>query len=72
MTNESTKYKAYTYNVGGFALMSPAGRLVLDAINVFQDFKPSAFIIAYLVLCLILMALGYLCIVIGHDILEKN
>lgn len=37
MLSEEERYRAYTFNFAGFALMTPFGRLVLENVKLFND-----------------------------------
>ena len=65
---EEQRYKAYTYNIAGFALMTPVGKIVLNYMEIFKETGPIMFIINSLV-ALFLFTLGLTFIEIGRSIL---
>ena len=72
MTSEGEKYRAYTYNIAGFALLTPLGKLILDPITtamILEKFGPLIFT-GYVSLCILLAMTGFRAIAIGHDILD--
>ena len=70
MITEGKKYRAYTLNVSGFALMSPLGRIVLEPVSTFNEFGAFG-LICYLLLALGLTYIGISVVVRGCDILES-
>ena len=72
MVAEEQKYRAYTYNIAGFALLTPLGKLILDPITttmILEKFGPLIFI-GYVSLCILFAIAGFRAIAIGRDILD--
>lgn len=72
MVIEEQKYRAYTYNVAGFALLTPLGKLILDPITtatILEKFGPLIFV-GYVSLCIFLAIVGCRAVAIGRDILD--
>ena len=70
--SEQQKYRAYTYNIAGFALITPFGRLILDPITtaqIFEKFGPLIFA-GYIFLCILFAMAGFKSISIGRDIFD--
>ena len=71
MITELQKYQAQFFQVSGFCLMTPLGKLVLD----FLDFKLSDIdikFIFYLLLTLLLTFFGIILVIHGMEILEER
>ena len=69
--NEERKYRAGTFNFGGFALMAPLGHIVMDPISLLKQFEIAGFIL-YAVFCFCLFIAGFYLIDIGRDILFRR
>ena len=69
MINEEKKYLAYTFNVAGFAFVTPIGKIVLEPISTFNQFGFKGFIF-YLIFCLVLGGVGIISIILGKDIIK--
>ena len=68
---EEQKYKAYTYNVAGFAMMTPLGKIVLDYYEILQMTGPIVFVINFLVSIFLFIA-GLTFIELGRSILDEK
>lgn len=68
---EEQKYRAYTFNIAGFALMTPAGKVVLDFANIIKDLGYIGFF-AYVLTSLLLFILGLTFIELGRSILNTR
>ena len=71
MITEEQKYRAYTFNFAGFALITPSGKLILDALDMYKDFELSIFSIGYILFCFGLSIVGLWSIARGRDILDQ-
>lgn len=69
MITEEQRYRAYTYNIAGFALMTPLGKVVMDYINIFKEIGLVMFVINLLIAFLLFLA-GLTFIEIGRSILN--
>ena len=69
MVLERQKYSAYTFNVAGFALMSPMGRLFLQPLEVYKEYGIIMLII-YSIICFGLFLFGMILILKGFEILD--
>ncbi len=69
MITEEQKYKAYTYNIAGFALMTPLGKIVIDYIEIFKEVGPIMFGINLFIAFLLFLA-GLTFIDMGRSILD--
>ena len=67
--DEIDKYLAYTFNVAGFALMTPLGKVVLEPVSTFNSFGLKGFV-CYFIFCILLVFVGVLSILHGRDRLE--
>ena len=67
--DEIDKYLAYTFNVAGFALMAPLGKIVLEPVSTFNSFGFKGFV-CYFIFCVLLLFVGVLSILHGRDRLE--
>ena len=65
---EEQKYKAYTLNFAGFAMMTPLGKVVLDYVSVFRELGLGWFIFNVL-LSLFLFITGLTFVDHGRSIL---
>ena len=71
MITEEDKYRAYTFNFIGFALMTPFGRLVLENVKLFYEFGLVWFFInLFGSLCLFIF--GLTLVEQGRIILDKH
>ena len=71
MITEEQKYRAYTFNVIGLALMTPFGRIFIAPVTICKEFGIFGFI-GYLCFCFIVLLIGLYAIEIGRDILDKG
>ena len=71
MITEEEKYKAYTFNFAGFALMTPAGKVVLDFSELFKTVGLS-WVIFHGTVSILLFLLGLTFIKIGRSILHER
>ncbi|MBI3589843.1 MAG: hypothetical protein HY094_00495 [Candidatus Melainabacteria bacterium] len=69
MILERQKYSAYTFNVAGFALMTPVGRLFLQPLEIFKEYGLIMFM-SYGIICLGLFLCGVFFILKGFEILD--
>ena len=70
MLPEKEKYRAYTFNISGFALMAPFGKIVLEPTLTFKEFGPYG-LIFYGTFCVFLFLFGLVLITKGYDILGR-
>ena len=70
MVREQEKYVAYSFNIAGFALVSPLGKIILDALEIYEGFRLSWFFIGYIVFCTLLAIIGVWSIFYGRGILN--
>ena len=71
MISEEDKYKAYTFNIAGFAAMTPFGKIVLENVKLFYEIGPLALFINIIV-GMILFVWGLTLIERGRTILYKH
>ena len=71
MITEEQKYKAYTYNIAGFALMTPLGKIVLDYAALFKQMDLYVFVFNSF-LALLLFCCGLTSIEVGRRILDTR
>ena len=71
MITEERKYKAYTLNIAGFALMTPLGKVSLEYIHMFREFGPVWFIFNVL-LSLFLFIAGLTFVDYGRNLLKEK
>ncbi len=70
MLTEEDKYRAYTFNFIGFAVMTPFGKIVLENVKCFNELGPVWFLInLFGSLCLLLW--GLTLVEQGRTILDK-
>ena len=69
MILERQKYSAYTFNIAGFALMTPMGRLFLQPLEIFKEYGITMFI-SYGIICFGLFLFGMFLILKGFEILD--
>ena len=71
MITEEDKYRAYTFNFIGFAIMTPFGRLVLENVKLFNELGPLWFLInLFASICLCVW--GLTLVEQGRTILDKH
>ena len=70
MTSEGEKYKAQTFNISGFALMSLFGKIMMQPLETFKEYRLIGFI-CYTIFCLLLFALGLYFIQKGYETLDE-
>ena len=70
MITEEDKYRAYTFNLVGFAVMTPFGRLVLENVKLFHELGILWFLIN-LFGSIGLFIWGLTLVEHGHTILDK-
>lgn len=71
MTTEEQKYRAYTFNISGFALMTPFGKICLDPLTFFKQYELVGSVI-YILISFGLFISGFMLIEFGRDILYKK
>ncbi len=69
MVVESKKYRAQFFQVSGFCLMTPMGKLVLEFLDIGWDDLTIKFFF-YLIVALVLTYFGIIFIIRGMEILE--
>ena len=70
MVTEEDKYRAYTFNIAGFAVMTPFGRLVFENVKLFHELGPVWFLInLFGSICLFIW--GLTLVEQGRTILDK-
>lgn len=67
---EADKYRATSFQVGSFALMTPLGRLILD-LRDFTLYDLNIMFLLYVLLSLFFFYAGIILLVRGLEILEK-
>lgn len=65
---ENKKYRANTFNIAGFALMTPLGAIFIDFIRLFKDIGLIWFMVQLLI-SVLLFAVGLTCLEIGRNIM---
>ena len=70
MISESQKYTAQTFNIAGFALFAPLGKIVLEPVSTFHELGSVGFK-WYLYFSILLAIVGILAIYFGRGILKK-
>lgn len=68
---EEQKYRAFTFNVAGFALMTPLGKVVLDFSDLIKNYGLDWFF-AHIVISALLFLWGLTCIEKGRSILYRK
>lgn len=68
---EEQKYRAYTYNIAGFALMTPLGKVILEYPILFEQMGSQRFLI-YLLGTLLLFCWGLIFVEVGRNILYER
>lgn len=68
MVSEEEKFRAETYRITGFALLTPVGRIFLDPLPFFREYG-LAFSLGYLILAVVLGIIGFFLIEIARVIL---
>ena len=71
MITEEQKYRAYTLNIAGFALMTPFGKIVLDFAELIKNVGPGWFL-AHVVVSIFLFVWGLTWIERGYSILDEK
>lgn len=71
MTTDEQKYRAYTFNIAGFALMTPLGSIFLNPLTLLKEYSLMGRI-SYSLICLGLFFVGLKLIDIGRDILYRG
>jgi len=71
MPTKEYEYKAQAFQIAGFALMTPLGRIFLQPTTVFKEFNLFGFII-YLVFSFLIFLVGFIFIEQGRAILEEK
>lgn len=69
MITEEQKYKAFTFNVAGFALMTPLGKIILDFSDLIKNYGLGWFF-AHLVISALLFIWGLTWVERGRIILS--
>ena len=70
MISEGEKYRAQTYNISGFALMSLFGRIAMQPLEIYHEYSLIGFI-CYTIFCSILFICGLLLIQRGYEEIER-
>lgn len=70
MTSEGDKYRAQTFNISGFALMSLLGKILMQPLETFNEYGLIGFI-CYTIFCAVLFICGFLLIQRGYEITEE-
>ncbi len=70
MVSDEQLYRAYTFNVAGFALMTPFGKLILDVLSIYKEFEFNILSSGYIIFCFWLVIAGFRSIAHGRDILD--
>ena len=70
MINESEKYRAQTFNISGFALMSLFGKIMMQPLETFKEYGLLGFV-CYTIFCLLLFFLGLYLIQKGYETLDE-
>jgi hypothetical protein len=65
---ENKKYRANTFNIAGFALMTPLGAIFIDFVRLCKDIGPVWFIIQFVISFGLFIA-GLTCLEIGRNIM---
>ena len=71
MTTDEQKYKAYTFNIAGFALMTPLGKVFLDYVSLFRELGLILFIINFIISLLLFIG-GLTFVEHGRNILQER
>ena len=69
MATERQKYKAYTLNIAGFALMAPLGKIFVQPEVIFK-FDP-VWLLVFVIVSLTLLMVGIIFVGRGCDILDE-
>ncbi len=70
MISEGKKYRAQTFNIGGFALMSLFGKIAMQPLETFKEYGLIGFV-CYTVVSIILFILGVLLIQRGYEAVDE-
>lgn len=70
METEGKKYSAYSFNIAGFSLFVPLGKVVLEPVSMFNEFGIYG-LVGYVGFSLFLVIIGLSLIIHGRDILNK-
>lgn len=68
MVTEEQKFRAETYRITGFAMLTPIGRILLDPLPLFNEYELTPFIF-YLTFSIIAGIIGFLLIEKARGIL---
>lgn len=71
MVTEERRYKAYTLNIAGFALMTPLGKVFLDYVGIFKEIGLGWFIFNF-VFSVFFFLVGLTFVDRGRSILEER
>ncbi len=69
MASDLSKHKADMLKIGGLALISPFGRIIMQPMLVIKEFNSSWFF-AYLIFAFLLAVLGFIVILRSYDMLR--
>jgi hypothetical protein len=70
MISEGEKYRAQTFNIGGFALMAPLGKIAMQPLETYNEYGLVGFV-CYTIFCLLLFSLGLYFIQKGYEVLNE-
>ena len=71
VTTEEQRYKAYSFNIAGFAMMTPLGKIVLDYVPIFRELGLGWFVFNVF-LSLFLFIAGLTFVEHGRTMLEER
>lgn len=71
MITKEREYKATTYQVAGFSMLSPFGRFFLDPFTLFKE-SSGLNLFIYFAICVLLVFCGLILIEKGRDILRDE
>lgn len=70
MASEGDKYRAQTFNISGFALMSLLGKILMQPLETYHEYGLMGFI-CYTMFCLLLFIWGLFLIQRGYEEVER-
>ncbi len=70
MVNEGEKYRAQTFNISGFALMSLLGKILMQPFETYKEYGLLRFV-CYTVFCLMLFIWGLFLIQKGYETIDE-
>ena len=71
MVTKEQEYMSQAFQIAGFAMMAPFGKIILDPISTFHSFG-AVFFFYYLLASLVSAIIGFIFIERGRDILSSN